>query len=682
MTPNNSVVVILKPYTRKIGLVLWLSVRTGALCALATQDFDQLVYAIYERYEGEVAYNSLQEHLWEYYHTPLALNKASREELQALCILTEVQIDQLFQYIAQHGVLVSIYELQAIPKFDATTLQLLCPFVRIAATPIDNVQRSGNRDGYACTRYERTLEPKRGYQHNAKKNNIPYTGSPDKFLTQISIKDPNGWTLGLSAQKGAGEALVWDPSKQYYGLMLRRLHWSWTGSELLKTLLIGDYAVGYGQGIILNSGFTMGKSSEAIKVIRTTNRGIRPHTAITTAAFRGLAATWKWWRLELTTYYSHLDLDGTIKNNRCVSSVSRGGYYRTQGEIGRKGNVNERVTGGTLAYKNPTQHTELGINLLHSHYSVPVDPERQKRNPYCFRGQQHGSVSLFYRYLWKNLHFFGEGALAKHGAKAAICGVVASWSRYIDTTLLWRHYNPNFYSLYGKSFRENTNGNEQGVYIAARINPCRHLYLTTCYDHFRVSSGLDDLNPGHSGLARIAYQFTKTSLLTLQGKTTTKVHNRISGGNADTVYTQQHYKMSWQYAPNQAIQLKSELLGNRYQQLDTTTRGYAGVQDIIYSIRHYRLKVRTALFHAPHSHNKLYIYTPNVAHTGFNFRPYQGTGIHGCLLMRYQPMANFRLELRYALTYRIDQGVIGSGYEAIQGNYRNDITLQVKWKLG
>ncbi|HAN49488.1 MAG TPA: hypothetical protein DCQ08_00325 [Amoebophilaceae bacterium] len=672
-----------------IGLIGSVSVVEAA----AKKDFYELLEAIYSQGEEDVVYEVLQERLWEYYNDPLALNRASRKDLKLLCILTDDQLDQLFKHLTKNGPLISIYELQAIPGLDLAAIQLLVPFVSVEAVSVDYRNRSlwhkglKARNSYGLMRYERTLENKRGYQrNNNKKNKATYAGSPNKILTRLSIKH-SGWELGLSAREGAGEALTWDPSTQRYGFTSWRFYCLIKDKKRIKKWVVGDYAVGYGQGVVLNAGFSMGKSSETIKVIRTNNLGIRPHTSVATTAFRGMAATWQWHSIALTTYYSNVDLDGKVENNtslgsQYVRSVSRNSYYRTQSEIAKKGQVNEQVLGSTLVYKGPTRGAELGINVLYSHYSLPIYPDTKRGNPLRFRGQRHANGSLFYRYLWQNFHFFGEGALSRGGGKAAVIGVVASLSHHADATVLWRHYGQNFHSPYGKSFRENSSGNsnEHGIYLGARIKPWHHLYLDTYYDYFYFPWCFGKPRAGHSWLAKATYQLTKTSLVSLQHKTSTKPH-RVTKAKKTTVHTRQNYKLCWQYALSKAIRLKSEVQCSRYQQLGAPTWGYAAEQDATYNMRKLQLKGRVAWFNARHTHNKLYSYEPNVLHTGFNFRPCQGRGMRYCLLVCYQPTAAFRLELRYALTRYKDKHEIGSGWEIIKGNTKNDVTLQAIFKF-
>jgi hypothetical protein len=494
------------------------------------QDFEALFREVQNQWEEDYHHETLEEVLWERYHDPLELNQASREEIQPLCIITDDQIDALFKHIDKNGPLICIDELQVIPEFDLPTIQQLRPFVRVEdlythySKGVVWQRGLAEKNSYAFVRYERVLEKQQGYQRN-KKQRIPYAGSPDKVVTRLEINHPQGYGLGFSASKGAGEAFTWDGATQRYGFSNWRFHGLVKERKVLKQLVVGDYAVGYGQGLVLNTGFSMDKSAETIKVIRTGNVGIKPHKSLGNVEFRGVANTLQWGPLELTTYYSQLNLDGKVEKDgqgkKYVATVLRGGAYKTSNELSKRNRVGEQVVGATLVYKAKTRGPEVGVNVVYTHYSMPLYPTpRQDSNPLRFRGQDNANGSLFYRYPWRNLHFFGEGGIAKSGGKACLLGVVASLSRYVDTTLLWRHYQQNFHSLYGKSFRTSSdNSNEQGIYLGARVSPLRHLHLDGYYDYFFFPWCWGKIHDGHSWLGKASYQFSRTALVSFQYKT-------------------------------------------------------------------------------------------------------------------------------------------------------------------
>ena len=74
-------------------------------------------------------YEDLYESLLMLYINPLNLNKATKEDLRSLYILSERQINSLINHRNSFGLFVSVYELQSVPDFDLTTLYNLMPFV-------------------------------------------------------------------------------------------------------------------------------------------------------------------------------------------------------------------------------------------------------------------------------------------------------------------------------------------------------------------------------------------------------------------------------------------------------------------------------------------------------------------------------------------------------------------------
>ncbi len=177
-------------------------------------DFIALVDAIYAKQTEEVSYEALQAKLWGYYQYPMLLNETSREELTALGILTEIQIDHFFEHLAQNGPFISIYELQSIPEFDLNTIYQLIPFVKIEEVyhhyPKKGLWQKMVHNNYWITRYGRTLEPQKGYKtqtQHGKKPASRYTGSPHKVATRLRIRQPNDFSMGFSAKKNLANFL-------------------------------------------------------------------------------------------------------------------------------------------------------------------------------------------------------------------------------------------------------------------------------------------------------------------------------------------------------------------------------------------------------------------------------------------------------------------------------------------
>lgn len=151
---------------------------------------------------------------------------------------------------------------------------------------------------------------------------MPYQGSPDKIATRLKWKHPNGWGFGIAARKYPGEEFTWNPTTERYGFDIWPAYLSLENKSWFKKLVIGNYQVGYVQGIIVNAGFNMDKSGETIPIIHVSNTGIKPHSSFNNQGLRGIATTFNWRYMEQSLYYAYNSLDSKV-----LEDNSTGEYY-------------------------------------------------------------------------------------------------------------------------------------------------------------------------------------------------------------------------------------------------------------------------------------------------------------------------------------------------------------------
>lgn len=256
----------------------------------------------------EEDFEAIKETLREAYAAPLDLNKVTRESLEALGILSKNQIKNYFNHLAATGPLYSKYELQAIPDFDLTTIALLLPFVYVVESyhiPSDYLKIKTNRPSYFLFRYTPLCSSTRLN---------PTLGKLDSCMVQLSYTHQNYTTWGITARKQAGESFCWDYPTHRYGFNLWSIFVMVTNKKYIKRMVIGDYQVGHGQGLLLSAGYI--QTGDAIRaMIRSNNVGIRPYKGIKRIGLRGIAITSELGPIELTGFYANHNLDATLKRN-------------------------------------------------------------------------------------------------------------------------------------------------------------------------------------------------------------------------------------------------------------------------------------------------------------------------------------------------------------------------------
>lgn len=67
------------------------------------------------------------------------------------------------------------------------------------------------------------------------------------------------YSIGITAEKDAGEQLYWGPSQKHYGFDFVSPHVQLMHRGRLKNLIIGHYQAQVGQGLLLGGNFGFGK---------------------------------------------------------------------------------------------------------------------------------------------------------------------------------------------------------------------------------------------------------------------------------------------------------------------------------------------------------------------------------------------------------------------------------------
>src|SRR5690606_13911154 len=135
----------------------------------------------------------LYENLLLYFTQPMDMNRAGREELQSLYILSHSQIESLIRHRERNGPLLSLYELQAIPGWDLTTIHKVLPFVKVQDSGLQSDNRSltdqllSSGPRFALLRWERQPERQRGFLPRSDSLPPAYLGSPDKLYFRLRM---------------------------------------------------------------------------------------------------------------------------------------------------------------------------------------------------------------------------------------------------------------------------------------------------------------------------------------------------------------------------------------------------------------------------------------------------------------------------------------------------------------
>ena len=715
---QNSSYLIQKGINLRLFLIAFLIFNSQFLIKIHAQeytrrppDLDRLTQELFAEIQSDqVPYEDLYEELLQYYQTPVSLNAATREELRSLLLLTETQISNLLAHRAANGLLLSVYELQSIDGFDLRSIHRVLPFVTVAV-PDANAARgtlwqriAAEENNAFYLRYERVLQERRGYTAPTLYRGQPtvrYLGSADKVVLRYRVSHARDFSLGVVAEKDAGEQVAWNPGRGQYGADYLSAHLLVQERGRWKALALGDYQLQFGQGLLLSSGFGVGKGAETITTLRRSSVGVRAYSSLLeNSFFRGAAATYQLApRWQTTAWASHKRVDANLQQatdslaafDEFTSGVLLTGFHRTAAELANRHALTETVGGGHLGYTSRSGHLALGLLGVGTHYGTALLRRPEPYNRFEFSGQDNLALGLHYSYVWRNLLLFGETGRSSSGGLGTVNGLLASLGPLVDAAVLVRHYDVDFHTFYGNAFGENTrNINETGGYLGLKVRPIPRWELAAYYDQFRfpwLRYRVAAPTTGHDELLRLSFAPSKTGLLYVQLRQRRKPRNLPTSLDRPVPLPGEQLRQSvllyFNTHPTPALELRTRLQASRLRDDDGLPwrAGYVLAQDVGYRFgRALRLTGRYALFDADDYDTRQYVYEQDIL-LAVSVPALYGQGTRAYALAEIRLSKSLTLWLRYAETRYRHQNVIGSSLEEIQGRVRSEVKAQLRYKL-
>ncbi|MEQ9591139.1 MAG: helix-hairpin-helix domain-containing protein [Cyclobacteriaceae bacterium] len=652
-------------------------------------DLEKLADDLFPAQDLDLNYSELYENLAQILSNPFDLNSVSEEQLRQIYILNESQLSEFFEYREAQGKFISILELQVIPEFDQPTIKKLSPFVTVeednkSNTPL--LKRIITEDNnYLIMRHARTIEQKAGHRNDASASSR-YAGSPDNLYTRFRIARTNDFSLGFTLEKDAGERFDWTATQ--LGFDYTSAHAQFLNKGRLKNIIVGDYQIQFGQGLVLGGGFGVGKSAEPITTIRRSNIGFIPYTSLSELGFfRGASASLEITKaLSISSFASRVSKDGnTLQDSTgtTLSSIASSGLHRTASELINRKSLAEYNAGLVISYQK--RSFDAGVILHHTQFNIPVKPRTRPYNQFAFNGSNNTNASMFINYSWQNHTFFTELAKTIGHGNAATIGMLTSLTSQFDLSLMYRRFDPDFYSFYSNAVAENsTPQNEHGYYMGWKYKFTPKYELAGYLDIFRFPwLRFRGYAPSHGSewLVRFAITPNKQLTLFLQAREETKIRNY----STTTLFEngpgiKRNFWLNADYEVLPELSFKSRIQHSTYALNGSSSSGFAIIQDVNFQIKKLSISTRYALFDTDDYDNRQYVYERDVW-LAYSFPFYSGVGIRSYILVQYPISRHLDVWLRWARTQYSDRNVIGSGSEAILGDTRNDVKLQFRLKL-
>lgn len=643
-------------------------------------NLDEFIQRVFPVQQENINYEDLYESLYQLYQNPIDLNTATVEDFASIYVLSPIQIKSILEHRKQNGDFLSIYELQAVQNLDLATINRLLPFVvvkyKFSANDLKN-RLTNATEHYLVLRSDQVLEKAKGFEEGK------YLGSPQHLYARYRLSHPKDFQVGFIVEKDAGEKNYLD----YY-----TFHVQLRNKGHLKNLVLGDYQVQLGQGLICSAGFSLGKGSEAIATTRRSNLGIRPYGSLLEGGyFRGAAMTYQLGKIDLTGFYSFTKRDANVDEGNgeredYFSSILTGGYHRTEAELARKNQISEQNIGLNATFR--LNNGQIGATMLHTQFDAIMQRSPILYNKFEFLGKQNLVLGTNFTYTWQSFNFFGEAARSSSGGVGAIGGFVAALSRQVEWAVNIRNYDKNFHSFYANALGESSRTiNEKGIYWGLKYTPKKGLIFSAFYDRFKfpwLRYLVDAPSDGFDYLLRMTYQPNKKILFF------TQYHEEHKGKNMPNNTTttdlvvntlRQSMMSNFEYAINPTFKTQTRVQMNVFRYVNASpSKGYVIMQDIEGSIKRLQLKGRFAYFSTDNYDSRIYTYENDVLYA-VSLPAYYGKGFRTYFMARYGINRNIDLWFRWARTQLSNVSSIGSGNDEISVSHKSDIKVQIRYQF-
>ena len=640
-------------------------------------------------------YDAFIDELEMFKKNPIAINKATVEQLTDLPILNAQQIASLLNHIELHGKLVSIYELQAVPGFDIKTIQLMLPYVKVEQTisetkvPIGKLLSKGR--WILVSRYRQILEKSDGYRRTDGKG---YLGNPFNLFLRFRYNFGTKLSYGFTAEKDAGEEFFRGSNKQGFDFYSGHLFVRDFG--VLKALALGDFEVRLGQGLIMSSGFGVRKSPAVMNIKREAMK-LRPYTSVNEFNYlRGGGFTVAKKGFEITAFGSYRQVDGnrilvedtSLNVEEAFTSFNEAGYHRTVNEIADRNAVNVLTTGGNFSYNRRRWH--VGVNGVYTNFFKTYQRNLSPYNQFDLNKNWLANVSLDYHWMIKNMHLFGEVGMSDNLGFGLVNGAIISLDQKVDLGIVHRYYSRNFQTFYSNVFAEATRPqNENGLYISFSIRPVRQVKLEGYTDLYRsdwLKFLTDAPSWGSDNLLQLTFSPNRKSEMYVRYRFELKKKNQTDNdGPVDFLVNEsrQALRFNYKYKVSEVITLVNRIEWSHYKMGSLKAEnGFFIAQDILFKKMGFPLSgnARIAIFRTSSYNTRIYAYENDVLYT-FSIPAVYGNGIRYYLTLNADITRNIEVWFRVANTQVFDSKTFGSGLDEINRNHRTEIKAQVRFKF-
>lgn len=430
------------------------SMASNTSPVLRDQIADEIYYFLTEESDQDLDYAPFYEKLFFRSQHPFNLNTLTGKDLESLLFLTDDEIEAILMYRLEQGEFLSLNQLVLIPFFTPDKINWLKSFVYL-----------GPKAWVKPTLKEefRMVSQNLYFMHKPENKSTDYLRLNYSYVAGHVLKA--SLSLEQDASETFGSYLRNDEIKGFVEFSPLQYAHKDKSTLYIKRIIVGDYQVRMGQGLLLSQGSFL-SSSLTSSSFRMPTQALHPTASSTSNILRGVASSLSYKNTDYHLFLSYTDIDTHLSSGG-FSSISTLGLHNTH-TISTLDRVGCFTSG--LRAERTRQHYALGFTTYYSHFSKPwqaSSPLLQATSP---RGQHMGGVSLDYLYKRQSLALSGEMALDLKGYLASCLNILLRPMSSLSCWVALRYYPEAYQAWLSSSLSTNSRvNNEVGLLMGTQF---------------------------------------------------------------------------------------------------------------------------------------------------------------------------------------------------------------------
>lgn len=569
------------------------------------------------------------------------INSITEDQLTSLQLLHPLQIKNFLWYRKTYGDFISLMELQAIPSWDIQTVHHLLPYFKLnTALPLAPELEQGFKEGT-----HRLL-----YRIASKWNTDSSRFIETSQLLNHRFQFRDLMQMGFTLEKDAGEKKIPDHASFYASI---------GNKGIIKKLMLGDFTVNMGQGLIHWQGYALGQSSNLVTGYRQ-GALFKPHTGTDENRFhRGLAISLQKNNWEFSGFVSSQKIDARLQSDSTekliwASSLQTSGLHRTAGELAGRKSLRWQSLGGRIRYLHQ-QHTST-LNFIYHDFGQPLIKESTPYNLHSMRGRVFPLLSFDHSFFSKWGFFFAESAVKPMESVAIIGGWMKSLDARFDLSLSGRMIRKNFAAFQSNSLTSSGESkDEKGVFVNFNFHPNPQHQLDGYWDQYqKIAPGFSIDGIQYGKTVSLQYKWIPQKKLEFYVRWTQGMKNQNertaeSKSNRLPFAEKDQWRSHFSCKPNMLwmIRIRNEWSRLKIPSKKTET-GYLHYAEIIYAppLKKISFSLRLSSFETGSYATRIYAYERDVLGY-FSVPAHDGKG------SRYYALVQYKLKKGHILAGKI-----------------------------